>query len=314
VRRKVARHPVMPRPLPTFTLVAAAAAILLAGPAKSSAVTVASDTFESSDHPTGNRTVVTGGVNGLSFYSRNATGASISLSIVDDSAGGGLGSLALNAVDTTSANVGNAIIGLLPIPINLAQQGDFVTLSFQFRYLNSATATANSVGFRFGIEGSVGTAVTGDNQGTTSDNDQGYYIQTGVGATTGAATNNTIYRENGGTQPIGGGTDRSAGTTNTTGLFFNDNLAHSATFTITRGTGTNVSVAATYDGGSAITTTFTTTPYYAFDEIFFDDGFVPAPVQYNVDNVTVTSNVPEPGTPLACLAGGVALLVRRRRR
>jgi hypothetical protein len=258
--------------------------------------------------------VVSGGLSGMTFYTRNATGAQYSASIVDDSAAGGLGSMALNHNDTTTSSGGNEIIGLLPTPITLATQGDFITLSFRFRYVNVSTATANSAGFRFGIEGSNGSVVTADGQGSTSDNDQGYYIQTGVGTAAAAATNNTFYRENGGVLPILGGTDRAATTASTTGAVINDNLAHTATFTITRGSATNISLSASYDGGTAKTASYPTTPYYTFDEIAFGDGFVASPVQFNVDDVLVTSNVPEPGT-LACLFGGAGLLfVRHRRR
>ena len=293
--------------LSLFALPAAAA---IAWPQDASAqVTIASDSFELADHPTGDRSVVTGGASGLRFFTRNAIIPNYSASIINDSGPGGLGSFVLNHSDSTGTS-GNQIIGLLPQPLTLASPGDFIRLEFTFRFLD--IDTLSNAGFRFGFEGSNGTLVTGDGQTTVSDNDLGYYAQTGVG-TTAPLNNNTLYRENGGTSPILGGTDRTTVTASSAGVAINDLLAHTASFTITRGTGTNVSLSLSYDGGPAITGTATTVPYYTFDEIAFGNGFVADAVDFNIDNVSVVTNVPEPSAAVLGLLVVPFIAGRRRR-
>jgi hypothetical protein len=299
-----------------LSLFALSLAAAIAWPRKASAqVTIASDSFELADHPAADRTMVTGGTNGLQFFTHNPIIPNYSVSIIDDSAPGGLGSLVLNQTDTTG-NGGNQIIGLLPQAITLASPGDFIRLQFTFRYLNLGTATQNAAGFRFGIEGSNGTFVTADGQGSVSDNDQGYYVQTGVGATA-PANNNIFFRESGTLSPILGGNDRVSVTANSAGGAINDILAHTASFTITRGAGTNISLSLSYDGGTAITGNFTgaspNTPFYTFDEIMFSDGFVANPVHFNIDNVAVVTNVPEPSAAVLGLLAVPFIAARRRR-
>lgn len=270
--------------------------------------TIATDNFELTDHPGGNLTLA-GPTSGIPFYTRNATGASYSVSIANDAT---FGSNVLQHVDTT-ATTGNAIIGVLPLPIVLANTNDFITLTFQFRFLNVGTATANNAGFRFGIWGDGGTTVTANGQTTVSDNDAGYYAQTGVGTTT-PGSGNLFYNEGGGTSPIGGGADRAAvNTTAGNGVAINDGNIHSATFTLTRTNATTVSLSVSYDGGTAFIGNSTTNIRTTFNEIAFNDGFVATPVQFAIDNVQVTSSVPEPGSALL-FAFGVAAVAGSRRR
>jgi hypothetical protein len=290
--------------------------LLAASPAFAQ-ITIASDSFELADHPTGDRTVVTGGANGIRFYTRNATPTDLTVNIANDA--GGLGTNVLSLVDTVNTTTLNdSIIGVLSQPVTLAAQGDFIRLEFTFRYTNIGTAAANAGGFRFGIEGSNTSLVTGDNQTSVSDNDQGYYAQTGVGPSPANAPANTnvLFRENGGTFPILGGLDRTGITASSTGVAINNNNAHSVSFTITRGSGTNISLSLAYDGGAPITGAFTGTNFFTFDEIAFSNGFVTSPVSFNIDNVSVVSNVPEPGTMGLMSLGAVGMLglVRRRTR
>lgn len=309
--------------------IALSASLLLAVPAIAQ-ITIASDNFEFAHHPETSpgsgiqdRTVVTGGVNGIKFYTRNATPANLSVNIVNDPLPGGLGTKVLSFVDTANTTTLNdSIIGVLPQALTLGSTGDFIRLEFTFRYTNLATALPNAGGFRFGIEGSNGTVVTGDDQAATSDNDQGYYAQTGVGPSPANApvNSNVFFRENGGTFPILGGTDRlsinlPAGTT---GMAFNDELAHAVSFTITRTAGSNISLSLIYDGGTPLTvnTAGGTGNFFTFDEIMFSNGFVTSPLSFNLDNVSVVSNVPEPTAAGLLSLGSVALLglIRRRAR
>jgi len=297
--------------LPCFLSGLCGAVLVLASTTARGQTTIAGDTFETSDHPTGNRTVVTGGVNGIVFYTHNATGSNYSPSIVSDAT---FGSLVLNNNDTTTGAVGEEIIGLLPTAVTLVNPNDFITLNFSFRYLNVATATANNAGFRFGIESSNGTVLTGDNHAATADDDRGYYMQAGVG-TTAPAGGNTFYNEGGGTTPILGGTDRVAVNATTNGVTINDNLVHTASFTITLLSATSIKLSMTLDGTTTVQTNASTTSIRTtFDEIAFGDGFVAAPMQFDIDNIQVTSSVPEPGSAALLAASPLLLLARRRRR
>lgn len=271
--------------------------------------TIATDNFGLTDHPTGDLTL-TGPTSGIPFYTRNATGGGYSASIGNDAT---FNSSVLQHVDTI-ATTGNAIIGVLPLPIVLANTNDFITLSFQFRYLNIGTATANAAGFRFGIWGDGGTTVTANGQTAVSDNDSGYYVQTGVGTGT-PGSGNLFYNEAGGTSPIGGGGDRVAvNTTAGNGVAINDGNIHSATFTITRTNATTVSLSVSYDGAAAFIGNSTSNIRTAFNEIAFNDGFVTSPVHFAIDNVQVTSSVPEPGSALLCAFGVAAVAGSRRRK
>jgi hypothetical protein len=308
---------------PLTPLLAGAALLLVVQ--SLSAGTLVSDSFETSDHPTGDRTVVAGGGSGIQFYTRNATGPNYSVNIVDDSGTGGLGSMALQSNDTiNSGPVICPIIGLLPQAITLALPNDFIQLDFKFRYTNveglppSSTASSNGSGFRFGLYGSFGTPVSADAQttgvlvNTTCDDDRGYCVQAGVLGN--PTTTTTLYHERGGTYPILGGGDRDNFTT-VAGPGFSTNAVHTASLKLTRGTGTNVALSLSYDGGSAITAT-DTSGYFTFDEIAFSDATAPVPLIFNLDNIVVTTNlVPEPETAtfLAIAAAGRLGFSRRRK-
>jgi subtilase family serine protease len=155
--------------------------------------------------------------------------------------------------------------------------------------------------------------LTGDNQGSTADDDRGDYFQNGVG-TTAPASGNTFYNEAGGTTPILGGTDRAVVNATTSGVTINDNLVHTASFTITLLSATSIKLSMVLDGTTTVQTNASTTNIRTtFDEIAFGDGFVASPVQFNIDNIQVTSSVPEPGSAALLGASSLLLLARRRR-
>jgi len=296
-----------------FLIFSASCAFALGWTATGRAVnTIVQDDFETDAHPTGSRTVATGGTNGMQYWTHNATGANYSLTLGSDAT---FGSNALISSDTTTASVGNEFVGLLPTALTLSSPSDFITFSFSFHLTNEATATTSSAGFRFGIESSNGTAITADGQGSTLDNDTGYYVQVGVGSAGAPGSGNMFYNESGGTAPDFGGIDRAAiNTSSGSGFAITDNLTHTASMTVTRTSSTQVQLSLTIDGSTISSSASSTNIRTTFDEIGFGDGFVANPAGFAIDNVVVTSSVPEPSSTGLFLVGLGALAGRYRRR
>jgi hypothetical protein len=303
----------------TSTPFYAGIALFLAAAHSLSAATLVSDSFELPDHPTGDRTIVTGGGSGIKFYTRNATGPNYSVNIVNDTGVGGLGSKAIQQNDTIGGY--NQIIGLLPQTVSLAVPGDYIQLTFKFRFTNGSTAFSRADGFRFGIFSSNGTVITADGTATAgasepiSDNDIGYYAQAGVRSD--PATNNMLWHETGGSNPILGGADRANLLTSAVGGNFGDNVVHTASLTLTRNVGNKMSLSLSYDGGGAITATDSLTsplPVFAFDEVGFGNAVGTTSLIFNIDDVSVITNVPEPASGCLLAIATAALLGLRRRR
>lgn len=293
----------------------AAVAALLLSAGTASAVTIASDGFETATHPSGFRSVATAspapGNNGVPFYAVKATGTA---TLAADAAVGGASPTAL-VTSGVAGGTNYALVGNLPLVGTLDNVNDNVTLSFRFRFLNQGTATASNANFRFGLFSSNGSVVTGENQTTNSDNDTGYYAQIGDAA---QATNNLFYNEAGGTTTILSGTDRAVVNASTTVAAIADNAGHGVVFSLTRTSATAVALSLSIDGGAAVTGTAGGTLRTAFDEVAFSNAFVATSMNYAVDDVSVIATsfaIPEPTTGLAAagaLVGG--MLVRRRRR
>lgn len=268
------------------------------------AVTIVNDGFETTTHPTGDRTVASG--TGAAFYTR-ALSATQTLAITNDAT---FGSNVLAFDDTTAGGQSEGIIIPLSSSINLDNTGDYLTLSFSFRYTNNSAAGANEANLRFGLFNSLGTAVTGDNQ-SASANDAGYYVQVGSGGSA-TASNNVFYEETGLTAPILGGTDRTSKTASSTGFGINDDAIHTASFTLTRTSATVMGLSLTVDG-TTITASDTTTLITSFDEIAIANGFGVTGLDFMLDNVVLTSSVPEPSVAALSLLALSCLIFRRRR-
>jgi len=289
------------------TLIALWLAIALL-PATTRAAIVAFDDFEASSHPAADRRDAAG--LGLRFYTRDGSTA-ITAAILDDAI---LGSEALSVTDLNlPASSSKPIIGLLPMTLQLANTNDFITLTFAFHFLNNASVTPAAANFRFGIYSSAGTPVTADAQPSTSDNDRGYLVHVGSGGTVPTATN-LFYNEAGGTFPILGGGDRVIVSASAAGATVNDNNLHTASFTLRRASSTSISLSFALDGGTAISGTDSTVNLRtSFDEIAFSNGFTATGLNYAIDNIAVSSNVPEPATSSALAIGTLVLGFRRRR-
>lgn len=268
------------------------------------AVTIVNDGFETTTHPSGDRTVASG--TGAAFYTR-ALSATQTLAITNDAT---FGSNVLAFDDSTAGGQSEGIIVPLSSAINLENTGDYLTVSFSFRYTNNGAAGANEANFRFGLFNSQGSAVTGDNQ-TASANDTGYYVQVGSGGAATASTN-VFYEETGLTSPILGGTDRANKTASSSGFGINDDAIHTASFTLTRTSATVMGLSLSIDG-TTITGSDTTTLITSFDEIAFANGFGVTGLDFMLDNVVLTSSVPEPSIAgLSTLALFCLAFSRRR--
>jgi hypothetical protein len=293
----------------TLSLFLAGASALGLG-TRASADVIVNDGFDVLTHPTGSRSVAVG--TGIPFYTRFAVPGNGNSTIATDAAVGGASPSVLSVTAGTASSF--PVIGLLPGVASLVNTNDNVTLTFRFRFLNPDTATDGNSNFRFGIHGSNGTPVTGDNSGA-SDNDQGYYAQIGDAIQT---NTNLLYRESGGTSPILAGIDRAVTTSSDGFAAITDSGPHTGTFSVTRTSPTTIVTSVSVDGGAAVTGSFTTL-YTSLDEIAFSDGFTASAstqLNFEVDDVQVSATsfvAPEPAGFMVLSACGLGGLLRRRR-
>jgi hypothetical protein len=200
---------------------------------------------------------------------------------------------------TSGAPAGTNVRGVLAFPtVTLAATGDFLSISFDLRFTNTLAADRRfQTAFYSSASNSgyIGQMKAGTATGNSTFFDQPAMPATGVmnaGGTaltaTGAITN-ALTAGNAASLPI----------------------VHNATLTLTKtDTGVSMSFSATDD--TATLRTFDSadavSPFTAFDR--FSLTVWGNTVNYNLDNVVVTSNVPEPSSPLPSAA---ALLARRSR-
>jgi hypothetical protein len=208
------------------------------------------------------------------------------------------------------------IIGLLPLNAATREyEHDFITLSFSFRFVNNASVTAAAANFRFGIFNSTGTPVTSDSQ-TTSDNDRGYYVTGGKQRHDGAKCHKYILqrRRHHPADPRQHRPDKCNGEFRRA-VIKQYRTSTRPAFTLTRVNATAISLSLVIDGGTAITGTDTTANLRtSFDEIAFSNGFTNPGLNYAIDNVVISSSVPEPNTVGIVTAGTlVGAAVTRRR-
>ena len=235
---------------------------------------------------------------GINWYDRSAN---TDISVVNDTAGIGAGN-ALSMFRTATGMTNRGIVGTLSQPLTLAAPGDTITLSFSFRFISTggSTSPADAVGgFTFGLYNSNGTVVTANNA-STSDNDSGFRGEFGSGAEEAVA----IFKEiNSGAGGLGTGIDGGTVTViNPVNVQVNDFLPHTGSITLTYNSPTDLAIALMYDG-AAVGSGTSSVPFLTFDEIVFSQG---GGNGFNLDNVVVESNIPEPGT--AALMGLCAIL------
>lgn len=132
-----------------------------------------------------------------------------------------------------------AVVGVLPSTFSLDNTGDYIELSFDFRY--PSTPSNQTSGLRWGIYNDAGTPATADDSSAAnpkdlaynhaSKNDFGYYFNLSTGT---AGTSHQLWRESGGTASITAGTDRvQIGATETSLPKVADTAVHSGFLRIT---------------------------------------------------------------------------------
>lgn len=245
---------------------------------------------------------------GIAWYDRSVNSG---ISIVDDAAGINSGN-ALRFARTGAAMNNRGLVGVLNQTITLANPGDFVTLSFSFRLISTAGTTSpndSTVGFTFGLYNSNSSVVSG-NDTVDSDNDFGFRGEFGTGtiSAVGAFKETNVPGSAGG---LGTGSDGGAVTLNSpVAVGVNDFTTHTGSITLTYNSPSDLNIALMYDGG-AVGNGTSSVPFLAFDEIVFSQG---GSNGFVLDNVEVTSNVPEPGmASLVALFGVMGIAGYRRR-
>jgi len=212
----------------------------------------------------------------------------------------------------SSAGTTTAAVGVLPGTAYLTNTGDKVSVTLDFRF----TSTTGVETFRVGLFNSSGTSAAG----TGSDDDIGYYLNIPAA---GAATNAIFFRENSGTSPAMGGTDRTnyvaSATLNALPTLAASQL-YTLTYTLTRtATGIDLVMGIAVGGSTATTYTAsaTTSLITSFDEVMFNSAFNgTGQTTLIIDNLVVdaTNFVPIPEPSAALLAGAGAVFFLRRRR
>lgn len=212
-----------------------------------------------------------------------------------------------------------AVVGVLPTTFSLVNVGDYIELSFDFRY--PSTPGNQGSGLRWGIYNDNGTPVTADDTSSAdpnntaynhaSKNDFGYYFNLSTGT---GGTSHQLWREIGGTSSITAGSDRfQIGATQTTLPKVADTSVHSGFLRITK-TVAGVNLKAGIDSTTYFDEETTGTVYTSFNGIAFGNASNNQVLYF--DNVRVEA-VPEPGMlfpALLALAGLVYYALGRKAR
>lgn len=187
--------------------------------------------------------------------------------------------------------------------IELTSVGDWVKLSFDWRWV-----TITSGNIRFGLWNNGGTAVTGDGVGSTVD-DFGYWVivePDGGNAYLGA-------KDNEGPGIFGGGTFANAFAPVPIGNASDGAAAHSLSLMVTRESATQARVAVSLDGTTYVDFVDDNGATYINASTYNQAGVLNyAGIDLRLDNITVSTNVPEPATTCMLALGAIALLRKRR--
>jgi hypothetical protein len=298
-------------------MVAGALAVIVAPVARSLGATLLNDSFTDGERSNG-----ADAADGDWWQLQGAT-----LTVSSAAPNFGTGNALVGTVGSNSVNR----IGVMFASTQLSSVG--ASLSVSFDYMTTAT-TSQTFAPAFGFYNSNGTSIGSDADNAKTLDDVGYYSSTGVnGANAGSLYwENTVdnHAEPDTNGPVSG-TDNRAGEGGSTssfnlGLSQNDIGHYSLTLTRVDHLVAGSSVAAIHAVLSAENVTDAPGTVHTLDGYFYDNGANAAfydtfdtlyvrsrANNYKLDNVVITSAVPEPGT-LGLLGVTGLMMLRRRRR
>lgn len=226
-----------------------------------------------------------------------------------------LGSYALQRKDTGSGGYAQTTMIASFVPQTLSQAGHKITLTFKFRM---PTVPTNTRTFGFGLYNDNGSTQTADAQTSPkpSDNDKGYHGVIASGNNYGAG----LYSELGTNLAIFGGSDRTQVSSVTGGRITNTG-SYTATFSIERDVNGDLLITSSFANISngnivnSVAYTATSPVTYTYNEVVIGTPSLNnLPVEWIVDDVKVSSFVPEPASAVGLLTMGLFLLGRRSKR
>ena len=222
-----------------------------------------------------------GVTNGTDAQDAGWTANNLGLSITPFNSTGNT-SNALRLAPSTTFSIANGVFSSSALAI-----GESITVSFDFRM--TSTVVNNDAGLRFGLSSSANT----------------YGATLGTGTTTGFGI--AQYATN----TLSGGTGY---TTTGAPIAINDNASHTFSFQITRTSGTSLSFLATVDSNTVSAVTSNSISNFTFTNIILGQGSTTH--IFNIDNVLVTTAIPEPSSTALLLGAGIlsATLVARPKR
>ncbi len=253
----------------------------LLGGAAQGATVIVSDPYTD-----GSRLNTTGGdALGLVYYMGQTSGG---LTVTNDDGGMGSGN-ALLLLPVTSWARGLAYFG----PVTLAQAGDSMVVSFDYRFL--AVPTNIAAGFRAGLYNSLGTrqSADGGDTGFRSD-DVGYGFQSNPG--TNSATGTSLFSEAAGNDILGGASPSHTANQGTAIASLNSGTnRHSAWLQIARQPNGDLALCCQLDGGAVASATVAAASVLtsAFDEFAFAEAGTGFFVPLAIDNLRIITTAAE---------------------
>ncbi len=243
------------------------------------------------------------------------------LSIIDDSAGIGSGNAML--IDVATKVTGGASAAHLHFPeLTLATAGDYVQAEFDVRYVAvDSDTTAKQGAFVLGFFDTNGTTPVADgvnwSGATDTDDGYGYFVQLDAEGTLGSSAEFRRARPNMGHFNTSWSADQ-FGASSSTALALTEGVHHLVYRIELVMTGGNPDFQVTYTLDSASVSVLVSSKFATLDTTTFGDFNIGSQMHAAleddivIDNVQITTNIPEPAC-LGLMGLGAAMVLFRRR-